>query len=91
MKLTTQLVRKKLNRFHSYRAGCFAMFRYKNKQHGWSSRNQRFHIKWRWRHLIPAESDSLPHAHAHATKIYYKHQDSRIKKAQIKYKGLPQL
>ncbi|GJY97239.1 hypothetical protein Tco_0514149 [Tanacetum coccineum] len=34
--------------------------------------------------LIPAESDSLPHAHAHAqtTKTYYKHQDSRIKKAQ---------
>ncbi|GKB76084.1 hypothetical protein Tco_0942979, partial [Tanacetum coccineum] len=35
-------------------------------------------------HLIPAESDSLPHAHVHAqtTKTYYKHQDSRIKKAQ---------
>ncbi|GKE40887.1 hypothetical protein Tco_1464292 [Tanacetum coccineum] len=32
--------------------------------------------------LIPAESDSLPHAHAQATKTYYKHQDSRIKKAQ---------
>ncbi|GJS09585.1 retrovirus-related pol polyprotein from transposon TNT 1-94 [Tanacetum coccineum] len=34
--------------------------------------------------LIPAESDSLPHAHAHAqtTKTYYWHQDSRIKKAQ---------
>ncbi|GJZ20235.1 hypothetical protein Tco_0556825 [Tanacetum coccineum] len=30
------------------------------------------------------ESDSLPHAHAHAqtTKTYYKHQDSKIKKAQ---------
>ncbi|GJQ96971.1 hypothetical protein Tco_0008110 [Tanacetum coccineum] len=28
------------------------------------------------------KSDSLPHAHAHATKTYYKHQDSRIKKAQ---------
>ncbi|GJS78777.1 hypothetical protein Tco_0728658 [Tanacetum coccineum] len=36
----------------------------------------------RWRHLIPAESDSLPHAHAQTTKTYYKHQDSRIKKAQ---------
>ncbi|GJR91372.1 hypothetical protein Tco_0215383 [Tanacetum coccineum] len=45
---------------------------------GWSSRNQR----WRWRHLIPAESDSLPHAHAQTTKTYYKHLDSRIKKAQ---------
>nr|GEU70744.1 hypothetical protein [Tanacetum cinerariifolium] len=35
--------------------------------------------------LIPAESDSLPHAHAHAqtTNTYYKHQDSRIKKAQV--------
>ncbi|GJU15745.1 ribonuclease H-like domain-containing protein [Tanacetum coccineum] len=32
--------------------------------------------------LIPAESDSLPHAHAQTTKTYYKHQDSRIKKAQ---------
>nr|GEY87438.1 hypothetical protein [Tanacetum cinerariifolium] len=32
--------------------------------------------------LISAESDSLPHAYAQATKTYYKHQDSRIKKAQ---------
>ncbi|GJY39417.1 hypothetical protein Tco_0425781 [Tanacetum coccineum] len=32
--------------------------------------------------LIPAESDSLPHTHAQSTKTYYKHQDSRIKKAQ---------
>ncbi|GJT72312.1 hypothetical protein Tco_1031598 [Tanacetum coccineum] len=32
--------------------------------------------------LIPAKSDSLPHAHAQNTKTYYKHQDSRIKKAQ---------
>ncbi|GKB45434.1 hypothetical protein Tco_0896187 [Tanacetum coccineum] len=31
---------------------------------------------------IPADSDSLPHGHAQTTKIYYKHQDSRIKKAQ---------
>ncbi|GKB24676.1 hypothetical protein Tco_0864077 [Tanacetum coccineum] len=28
------------------------------------------------------KSDSLPHAHAQATKTYYKHQDSRIMKAQ---------
>ncbi|GKA32148.1 retrovirus-related pol polyprotein from transposon TNT 1-94 [Tanacetum coccineum] len=28
------------------------------------------------------ESNSLPHAHAQTTKIYYKHQDSRIMKAQ---------
>ncbi|GKA74208.1 hypothetical protein Tco_0780510 [Tanacetum coccineum] len=28
------------------------------------------------------ESNSLPHAHAQTTKTYYKHQDSRIKKAQ---------
>ncbi|GJV93052.1 hypothetical protein Tco_1540865 [Tanacetum coccineum] len=33
--------------------------------------------------LILAESDSLPHAHAQTTKTYYKHQDSRIKKAQV--------
>ncbi|GKB33221.1 hypothetical protein Tco_0872622 [Tanacetum coccineum] len=32
--------------------------------------------------LIPAESDSLPHAHTQTTKTYHKHQDSRIKKAQ---------
>ncbi|GJS81370.1 hypothetical protein Tco_0747911 [Tanacetum coccineum] len=32
--------------------------------------------------LISAESNSLPHAHAQTTKTYYKHQDSRIKKAQ---------
>ncbi|GKE29873.1 hypothetical protein Tco_1445257, partial [Tanacetum coccineum] len=32
--------------------------------------------------LIPAEFDSLLHAHAQATKTYYKHQDLRIKKAQ---------
>ncbi|GJU34079.1 hypothetical protein Tco_1182433 [Tanacetum coccineum] len=32
--------------------------------------------------LILANSDSLPHAHAQTTKTYYKHQDSRIKKAQ---------
>ncbi|GKE87528.1 hypothetical protein Tco_1565003, partial [Tanacetum coccineum] len=28
------------------------------------------------------KSDSLPHAHDQTTKTYYKHQDSRIKKAQ---------
>ncbi|GKB01680.1 retrovirus-related pol polyprotein from transposon TNT 1-94 [Tanacetum coccineum] len=28
------------------------------------------------------ESDSLPHAHAHSIKTYYKHQESRIMKAQ---------
>ncbi|GJY93779.1 hypothetical protein Tco_0509561 [Tanacetum coccineum] len=28
------------------------------------------------------KSDSLPHAHAQTTKTYYKHQNSRIKKAQ---------
>ncbi|GJZ57830.1 hypothetical protein Tco_0613324 [Tanacetum coccineum] len=32
--------------------------------------------------LTPAESDSLSHAHTQATQTYYKHQDSRIKKAQ---------
>ncbi|GJR50376.1 retrovirus-related pol polyprotein from transposon TNT 1-94 [Tanacetum coccineum] len=31
--------------------------------------------------LTPAESNSLPQAHAQATKTYNKHQDSRIKKA----------
>ncbi|GKD13793.1 hypothetical protein Tco_1198200 [Tanacetum coccineum] len=33
--------------------------------------------------LIPAESDSLPHAHAQTTKTYHKHQDSSIKKSQV--------
>ncbi|GJX64894.1 hypothetical protein Tco_0299237 [Tanacetum coccineum] len=33
--------------------------------------------------LILEESDSLPHAHTQATKTYYKHPDSRIKKAQV--------
>ncbi|GKE02102.1 hypothetical protein Tco_1390085 [Tanacetum coccineum] len=28
------------------------------------------------------KSDSLPHAHAQTTKTFYKHQDSRIMKAQ---------
>ncbi|GJR00533.1 hypothetical protein Tco_0523517 [Tanacetum coccineum] len=38
------------------------------------------HRSRRWcSNLIPAESDSLPHAHAQATKTYNKHQDSRIK------------
>ncbi|GJV20204.1 hypothetical protein Tco_1369224 [Tanacetum coccineum] len=46
-----------------------------------SSRNQRY--KRRCCNLIPAESDSLPHAHAQTTKTYYKHQDSRIKKSQV--------
>ncbi|GJR73164.1 hypothetical protein Tco_0085529 [Tanacetum coccineum] len=32
--------------------------------------------------LIPTESNSLLHAHTQARKTYYKHQDSRIKKAQ---------
>ncbi|GJT32693.1 reverse transcriptase domain-containing protein [Tanacetum coccineum] len=32
--------------------------------------------------LIPAESNSLPHAYAQTTKTYYWHQDSRIKKPQ---------
>ncbi|GJY43551.1 hypothetical protein Tco_0431764, partial [Tanacetum coccineum] len=36
----------------------------------------------RWSNdLILATSYSLPHAHAQDIKIYYKHQDSRIKKA----------
>ncbi|GJX11127.1 hypothetical protein Tco_0200986 [Tanacetum coccineum] len=38
--------------------------------------------KQRCYNLIPVESDSLPHAHAQTTKTYYKHQDSKIKKAQ---------
>ncbi|GKC30210.1 hypothetical protein Tco_1037504 [Tanacetum coccineum] len=33
--------------------------------------------------LIPAKFNSLPHAYAQTTKTYYKHQDSRIKKAQV--------
>nr|GEW14966.1 hypothetical protein [Tanacetum cinerariifolium] len=33
--------------------------------------------------LIPAKSNSLPRAHAQTTKTYYKHQDQRIKIAQV--------
>ncbi|GJZ05043.1 hypothetical protein Tco_0538318, partial [Tanacetum coccineum] len=33
--------------------------------------------------LFQLKSNSLPHAHAQTTKTYYKHQDSRIKKAQV--------
>ncbi|GJY03520.1 hypothetical protein Tco_0369460 [Tanacetum coccineum] len=40
--------------------------------------------------LIPVESDSLPHAHAQTTKTCYKHQDSRIKKAQVQRQRIPQ-
>ncbi|GJR31855.1 hypothetical protein Tco_1108087 [Tanacetum coccineum] len=32
--------------------------------------------------LFQLKSDSLPHAHAHSTKTFYKYQDSRIMKAQ---------
>ncbi|GJV25668.1 hypothetical protein Tco_1378363 [Tanacetum coccineum] len=39
-------------------------------------------IRW-WRYPIQLKSDSLPHAHAQTIKTYYKHQDSRIKKAQV--------
>ncbi|GJS26742.1 hypothetical protein Tco_0487362 [Tanacetum coccineum] len=45
-----------------------------------SSLNRRY--KRRCCSLILAEFDSLPHVHAQATKTYYKHQDTRIKKAQ---------
>ncbi|GKB82424.1 hypothetical protein Tco_0949319 [Tanacetum coccineum] len=38
--------------------------------------------KRRFCSLNIAEADSLPHTHAQTTKTYYKHQDSRIKKAQ---------
>ncbi|GJV71735.1 hypothetical protein Tco_1491730 [Tanacetum coccineum] len=47
---------------------------------GRSSWNRRF--RRRCSNLIPAESNSQLHAHAQATKTYYKHQDSRIKKGQ---------
>nr|GEV99982.1 hypothetical protein [Tanacetum cinerariifolium] len=33
--------------------------------------------------LIPAKSNSKPHAYAQTTNTYYKHQDSSIKKAQV--------
>ncbi|GJY98445.1 hypothetical protein Tco_0515355 [Tanacetum coccineum] len=39
-------------------------------------------LRYKRRRLILAESNSLPHAHTQATKTYYKHQDSRINKAQ---------
>ncbi|GJZ91738.1 hypothetical protein Tco_0663803, partial [Tanacetum coccineum] len=42
-----------------------------------------FEPKRRCCNLILAESDSLPHANAQTTNTYYKHQDSRINKAQV--------
>ncbi|GJZ16425.1 hypothetical protein Tco_0552102 [Tanacetum coccineum] len=50
---------------------------------GYSSKLNVPDHRWRWRHLIPTDLDSLPHAHAQTTKTYYKHQDSSIKKAQV--------
>nr|GFB62422.1 hypothetical protein [Tanacetum cinerariifolium] len=46
--------------------------------------------KQRCCNLIPAKSDSLPHAHAQTTKSYYWNQDSRIKKAQTQRQRLSQ-
>ncbi|GJS11073.1 retrovirus-related pol polyprotein from transposon TNT 1-94 [Tanacetum coccineum] len=51
-----------------------------SQKHFWRNTFPRY--KRRCCGLIPVESDSSPHAHAQATKTYYKHQDSRIKKAQ---------
>ncbi|GKE91087.1 hypothetical protein Tco_1572182 [Tanacetum coccineum] len=48
-----------------------------------SKLNQPDHrFKQRCCSLIPVEFNSLPRAHTQATQTYYKHQDSRIKKAQ---------
>ncbi|GJY47689.1 hypothetical protein Tco_0436752 [Tanacetum coccineum] len=57
------------------------MLRYSIYTVKWPSQNRRYK---RWCcSLIPAESDSLSHAHAQTTKTYYKHQDSSIKKTQV--------
>ncbi|GJR24869.1 hypothetical protein Tco_0973396 [Tanacetum coccineum] len=53
---------------HSYRVVCFETFWIHKDGDGDAS--------------FQLESDSLPHAHAQTTKTYYKHQDSRIMKAQ---------
>nr|GEV92893.1 retrotransposon protein, putative, Ty3-gypsy subclass [Tanacetum cinerariifolium] len=61
----------------------FYTLSWKPCQGGSSKLNLPVHRNKRWCcRLIPAESDSLPHAHAQTTKTYYKHQDSRINKAQ---------
>ncbi|GJU57184.1 hypothetical protein Tco_1234950, partial [Tanacetum coccineum] len=44
--------------------------------------DHRIHIKMEMEIPHSSRSDSLPHAHAQTTKTYYKHQVSRIKKAQ---------
>ncbi|GJU42026.1 hypothetical protein Tco_1194983 [Tanacetum coccineum] len=44
--------------------------------------NHRIHKDGDGDALFQLKSDSLPHAHAQTTKTYYKHQDSRIMKAQ---------
>ncbi|GJW14766.1 hypothetical protein Tco_0018899 [Tanacetum coccineum] len=43
----------------------------------------RVNIKQLYGSLTPAESDSIPYAHAQTIKTYYWHLDSRIKKAQV--------
>ncbi|GJS42861.1 hypothetical protein Tco_0567904 [Tanacetum coccineum] len=53
---------------HAFSANCFIRISYKD-----GDGDASFQLK----------SDSLPHAHAKTTKTYYKHQDSRIKKAQV--------
>ncbi|GJU73242.1 hypothetical protein Tco_1264647 [Tanacetum coccineum] len=40
--------------------------------------------------LILAKSNSIPHTPAQTSKTHYKHQDSRIKKAQVQKRRLPQ-
>ncbi|GKA25238.1 hypothetical protein Tco_0711347 [Tanacetum coccineum] len=45
-------------------------------------RNQRIHKDGDGDASFQLKSDSLPHAHAQTTKTFYKHQDSRIMKAQ---------
>ncbi|GKB17053.1 retrovirus-related pol polyprotein from transposon TNT 1-94 [Tanacetum coccineum] len=44
--------------------------------------DHRVHLKMEMETPHSSRVDSLPHAHAQTTKTYYKHQDSRIKKAQ---------
>ncbi|GKC27249.1 hypothetical protein Tco_1034543 [Tanacetum coccineum] len=44
--------------------------------------DHRIHKEWRCDASSTGSPNSLPHAHAHSTKTFYKHQDSRIMKAQ---------
>ncbi|GJV61386.1 hypothetical protein Tco_1467486 [Tanacetum coccineum] len=74
-----RIKRARIQEARSRRNGCHADDEISDQ---YMMKSQWLRYKRRCCSLIPVESDSLPHAHTQTTKTYYKHQDSRIKKAQ---------